>query len=230
MPTRQDVAVSHPMATGTAQPGGELGPAGPPPAARTRNAARAHRVRLLTGVAALTVLLVTACGATTQSQAPQPSQPAAGASSAGAAPSAEPPSVFAWYANKDIRFAHTEVSDQKIADLLTGKKNSPVVYVPELAKVPPEATSPVYIFSNGIQPEHRGPLGFQGDVFPTAPGDPGYSPLRALNLVTWKDGASPRQLTSAADVLAAQQAGELTLQQPGIIINMPFLQWPTGHR
>ncbi|SDY87628.1 hypothetical protein SAMN05661080_04879 [Modestobacter sp. DSM 44400] len=101
-----------------------------------------------------------------------------------------------------------------------------MIYVPKLAKVPPEATSPVYIFSNGIQPEHR----FQGGVFPTAPGDPGYSPLRALTLITWKDGASPRQLTSAADLLAAQKAGELTLQQTGIIINMPFLQWPTGHR
>lgn len=230
MTTRQDVADSHRTATGTAQPGGEPGPAGPTPAAKTRKAARAHRVRLLTGVAALVALLATACGTTTQSQAPQPSQLAAGASSPGAAPPDEPPSVFAWYANMDIRFAHTEASDQKIADLLTSKKNSPVIYVPELAKVPPEANSPVYISSNGTQPEHRGPLGFQGDVFPTAPGDPGYSPLRALTLITWKDGAHPRQLTSAADVLAAQKAGELTLQQPGIIINMPFLQWPTGHR
>lgn len=61
--------------------------------------------------------------------------------------------MFAWYANRGIRFAHTEVSDRKIADLLTSKKNSPVIYVPQLA-----ATSEVYIFSNGIQPEHRARL------------------------------------------------------------------------
>jgi len=120
--------------------------------------------------------------------------------------------------------------DRKIADLLTSKKNSPVIYVPQLAEVPPAATSEVYIFSNGIQPEHRGPLGFQGDVFPTAPGDAQYSPLRSLELVTWKNPRSARELTAAADVLAAQKAGELSLTSPGIVINMPFLAWPSGHR
>jgi len=102
--------------------------------------------------------------------------------------------------------------------------------VPQLGEVPPAATSPVYIFSNGIQPEHGGPLGFQGDMFPTAPGDAQYSPLRALELVTWKNPRSARELTAAADVLAAQKAGELSLTSPGIVINMPFLAWPNGHR
>lgn len=78
--------------------------------------------------------------------------------------------------HRGIRFAHTEVSDRKIADLLTGKMNSPVIYVPQLVEVPPAATSKVYIFSSGVQPEHRGPLGFQGDVFPTAPGDASTRP------------------------------------------------------
>ncbi len=89
---------------------------------------------------------------------------------------AEPPSVFASYGDRGIRFTHTEVSDRKIADLLTSTKNSPVIYVLQLAEAPPAATWEVYIFSNGIQPEQRGPLGVQGDVFPTAPGDAQYSP------------------------------------------------------
>lgn len=86
--------------------------------------------------------------------------------------------------------------------------NSPVIHVPGLAKVPAEATSPVYIFANGVQPQRRGPLGFQGDVFPTAPGDADYSPLRSLVLVSWKDTATARELTSATEVLDAQKAGE----------------------
>jgi len=199
----------------------------PVTSARAGTARRLHR---LGGVAALTLLLATACGTATGSATSPTSSLNAGASPAAAGEAAEPPSVFAWYANRGIHFAHTEVSDRKIADLLTSKKNSPVIYVPQLAEVPPAATSQVYIFSNGIQPEHRGPLGFQGDVFPTAPGDAQYSPLRSLELVTWKNPGTARELTAAADVLAAQKAGELSLTSPGIVINMPFLDWPSGHR
>lgn len=138
--------------------------------------------------------LATARGTATGSATSPTSPPTAGPSPAAAGSAAEPPSVFDWYANRGIRFAQTEVSDRKIADLLTGKMNSPVIYVPQLAEVPPAATSKVYIFSNGVQPEHRGPLGFQGDVFPTAPGDAKYSPLRSLVLVTWKNPRSARRL------------------------------------
>jgi len=61
-------------------------------------------------------------------------------------------------------------------------------------------------------------------------GDAQYSRLRSLELVTWKNPRSARELTAAADVLAAQKAGELSLTSPGIVINMPFLAWPSGHR
>lgn len=204
------------------------------PAAAIASPSRAVR---LSGVLALTAVLVAGCGTasrpTASPAAPAGSGRAAQAPPAGmapAGPASEPPAVYAWYAGQDIRFAHTEVSDRKLAELLTGKKGSPVIYVPGLAKVPAEATSPVYIFANGVQPGHQGPLGFQGDVFPTAPGDPSYSPLRALNLVSWKNPAAARELKAASDVLAARKNGELTVTTPGAVINMPFLQWPTGHR
>ncbi len=48
--------------------------------------------------------------------------------------------------------------------------------------------------------------------------------------MTWKNPGRARELTAAADVLAAQKAGELSLASPGIVINMPFLDWPSGHR
>jgi hypothetical protein len=72
--------------------------------------------------------------------------------------------------------------------------SSPVLVVPELAKVPPSALGRVYVFTNGVKGPD--PMGFQADVFDSAPTDPGYSPLRELNLVTSKEGAdaerSPR--------------------------------------
>jgi hypothetical protein len=37
-------------------------------------------------------------------------------------------------------------------------------------------------------------------------------------------------LKSAADVLAAQEAGEVTIAQPGVVINMPFVVWDGGKR
>jgi len=75
-----------------------------------------------------------------------------------------------------------------------------------------------------------GPLGYAADVFDAPPGTPGYSPLRRLNLVTWADPAQARELTSAEEVLAAQADGEVTLEQPGIVINMPFVVWEGGKR
>jgi hypothetical protein len=44
------------------------------------------------------------------------------------------------------------------------------------------------------------------------------------------DEDAARVLTSAADVQAAAELGDLSLEQPGIVVNMPFLTWPGGHR
>jgi hypothetical protein len=86
----------------------------------------------------------------------------------------------------------------------------------------------VYVFSNGLK--GKGPLGFQPDVFDAPPGTDGYRPLRDLRIVAWKDGVSARELKSAAEVLGAEQKGEVTIDRPGIVINMPFVTWPSGQR
>jgi hypothetical protein len=97
--------------------------------------------------------------------------------------------------------------------------------------VPESALATVYAFTNGVVPEGAaGPLGFQPDVFDTPPRTEGYSPLRAVNLVTWEEGATPRVLTSAAEVQAAAEQGEITIEETGIVVNMPFLTWPGGQR
>ena len=143
-------------------------------------------------------------------------------------PSALFPAGKAFAEGKEIYFVHTEASDTKIAELLSNMMSSPVLLVPGLADAPDSALANVYVFDNGL--EGMGPLGFQADVFDNPPGTPGYSPLRRLNVVTWKDPAQARLLTSAADVLAAQTAGEVTIAQPGVVINMPFAVWDGGKR
>lgn len=61
--------------------------------------------------------------------------------------------------------------------MLTAMMGSPVLIVPSLARVPAEALATVYVFSNGVTPDGpRGPLGFQPDVFDSAPGDEAHSP------------------------------------------------------
>ena len=129
-----------------------------------------------------------------------------------------------------IYFIHTEASDAEIADLLTKMMDSPVLFVPGLSGSPESSLANVYVFSNGIQ--GMGPLGFAPDVFDNPPGTAGYSPLRRLNVVTWADPAGARELKSAADVLAARDAGEVTIEQkqPEVVINMPFVVWDGGKR
>lgn len=143
-------------------------------------------------------------------------------------PTALLPAGMAYAEGKEIYFIHTEASDPDIANLLTGMMSSPVLYVPTLAQVPDEVLANVYVFDNG--PEGMGPLGFQADVFDNPPGTDGYSPLRRLNVVSWTDPAKARMLTSVTEILAAQEAGEVTIAQPGVVINMPFVVWDGGKR
>jgi hypothetical protein len=157
------------------------------------------------------ILILTAC-------APRVQQPATAALPAGKA----------YAEGKEIYFIHTEVSDPNVADVLTKMMASPVLLVPALSQVPDSALANVYVFENGLP--GKGPKGFQPDVFDNPPGSQGYSPLRRLNLVSWNDPTKARLLTSASEVVAAQDAGELTITQPGVVVNMPFVVWDGGKR
>ncbi len=141
------------------------------------------------------------------------------------------PPVAGYSEGQEITFLHTEASDRKIAKILTDMMGSPVLVVPALARTPRDLVVPVYVFTNGPRPPGpMGPLGFQPDVFPDPPGSPGYRPLRTIVLVTWSEGSSPRVLKSASEVRRAIAGGEAKSTEPGIVVNMPFLTWPGGHR
>ncbi|HEX5943038.1 MAG TPA: hypothetical protein VFY66_12215 [Anaerolineales bacterium] len=166
----------------------------------------------------LTLLLVAVFMLVIAACAPQQSGPA----------KAELPAGKAYAEGKEIYFVHTEASDAGVAEKLTNMMKSPVILVPSLANVPEEALSNVYVFTNGV--EGTGPFGFQADVFDNPPGTEGYTPLRSLNVITWADGATARELKSVAEVLEAESNGELAIEQPGVVINMPFVVWDGGQR
>ena len=169
-----------------------------------------HNLLTLLVLAALLVLL-SAC-------APQQNGPA----------KAELPVDKGYAEGAEIYFTHTEVSVAELAEKMTAGMQSPVLYVPSLAEVPLDAHVNVYSFTNGVKGDSMS--GLQPSVFDNPPGTEGYSPLRRLNMVTWVDETKARELKAAAEVLEAAKAGELTIQQTGVVINMPFVVWDGGQR
>lgn len=142
------------------------------------------------------------------------------------------PPVFAYYDGRPIAFIHTEASDPAVAGMLTAMMGSPVPVVASLAAVPDDALGMVYVFANGVVPEDTpaGPLGFQPDVFDSAPGDPGYTPLRRIVQVTWTDPAQAELVTTVEAIEAAEAAGRLTLESTPAVVVAPLLTWPGGQR
>jgi hypothetical protein len=138
------------------------------------------------------------------------------------------PSVRGLYRGKEVTFIHTEASDPQVAQMLTQMMGPRVLTVPSLARVPQALLADVYVFTNGIK--GAGPFGFQVDVFDSIPGQPRYTPLRAVVLVTWKTGTTARLLGSVEEIQAAVGKGDVTLKRPGVVVNMPILSWPGGRR
>ena len=138
------------------------------------------------------------------------------------------PNIMGYLEGQEILFQHTEVSDPKVAALLTEMVSSPVLVVPALAQSPPSLVASVYVFKNGVR--GGGPFKYQPDVFDNPPGSEGYRPLRALALVTWKNEQAARVLKSEREVKAAEQAGDVVIERPGVVVNMPLVTWPGGRR
>ena len=126
----------------------------------------------------------------------------------------------------EIFFIATDVSDEKTAADATNMTGFEVNYAPLLSQTPETARGQAYAFTNGITGD--GPFGFQAPVVNGKPGDEGYSPLWQINLVAWNGDATPRELTSVEEVIAAEQSGELSINQTDIIANHPAIQWQNG--
>jgi hypothetical protein len=136
------------------------------------------------------------------------------------------PLVRGYADGNEVFYITTEVSDEKLANYLTNLTKSRVVYTPSLKYVPPQSLANIYEFTNGIK--GSGPEGFQPNIADSQPGDNKYSPLWKVNLITWNNGTTPRELTSEEDIVNAVANNEITIKPTGIIVNCPFVQWKDG--
>jgi hypothetical protein len=127
----------------------------------------------------------------------------------------------------EIFFIATDASDNQTAAMITNASGFKVNFAPLLARTPEEARGQAYVFENGIEGE--GPLGFQLPVINARPGQEGYSPLLQINLVRWNEGAAqPTELRSEQDIIAASNAGQLTIDKTDVIVNHPAVRWQGG--
>lgn len=132
-----------------------------------------------------------------------------------------------FYNGEAVYFIITDSSDKTHVDTITKNQGWKVELAPPLANTPKEALSKTYMFTNGV--DGNGVHGFQGEVFTSTPAQPEiYSALTSHVHVTWNEGVTPRVLDSEQTILDAQAAGDVSLQDLKVVINMPQIVWPGG--
>lgn len=138
----------------------------------------------------------------------------------------EIPLIMGYADGNKVFYITTEASHQEVADHLTDLLGFSVTYTPAIKNTPKAALANIYEFTNGV--EGTGPLGFQPNVADSQPGDPEYSPAWAVQHVTWTNESVARELTSEEEILAAQESDELVIEETGVVVNCPFIQWKDG--
>lgn len=136
------------------------------------------------------------------------------------------PLVMGYADGHKVFYITTETSNKDVSEHLTDLLGFEVTYAPAIAKTPKDALANIYEFTNGV--EGSGPTGFQPNVADSQPGDPEYSPAWSVKHVTWTDESAATELTSEDEILAAKDAGKLTIQETGVVVNCPFIQWDGG--
>lgn len=133
------------------------------------------------------------------------------------------PRQQAWVDGRRVDYVTTDISDAAMAAQL-GVNHAPRLR-DAVGSGGASVTERVYKFSDGRQISifPSGPAA-QGAVRP----DPNYSPLWRLVLVSWRPGASVGELRSEESLLAAADAGELTLSVTDIVVNCPITRPAEG--
>jgi hypothetical protein len=75
--------------------------------------------------------------------------------------------------------------------------------------------APIWVVTNGVEE--------QRNIVDTVPGRRDYTPLWAVRMVTWKEGATARVLRSKSAVDAAVRAGQATVKAMPVVVNCPVL-------
>ena len=132
-----------------------------------------------------------------------------------------------YYEGNDVYYVITDTNNEIHAGIITELQDWRVEMAPFLGNAPDAALSTTYMFTNGV--EGDGIHGFQNQVFTSTPEQADtYSALAAQMHVTWADSAAPRILDSEAAIMEAADAGEVSLDDIGVVINMPHIVWPGG--
>jgi len=138
------------------------------------------------------------------------------------------PMIDGYYNGEKVFFIHTELSDEKMANMMTSMVNFPTLHVPDLENIPDDDIGKFYVFTNGIAGTGRyggGPFFYQIDIFDTIPTSNGYSEFRVPQLVTWNDDSTPRILTSTTELFDAQTNGELSIKSADFVVHLPMITW-----
>ncbi|GAA5174267.1 hypothetical protein GCM10025771_03620 [Niveibacterium umoris] len=136
------------------------------------------------------------------------------------------PVTTGWFDGRPVYYLTTDISDPAMAAM------AKVNLAPRMANAIPPADTPG---RSAIDRVYKFDPPVQASVLPSAPEPLGatsrstaYSPIWRVWLVRWKPGATPRVLRSEADVLAADDAGEIQLSVTDIIVNCPVIGYD-GH-
>ncbi len=176
--------------------------------------------KVVLGVAALAGLLV-ACR---DEQPPVTDRPEMKMAQAPAPEAEEPPLIGGFHDGQAVTYLLTDVSDEMEAAGLSEATGYPVTFVPSLGRVPESSTAKLYLFMNGVQGPN--PFGFQANVLDSVPGDPSYSPLWRVYAVSWTEDAEPAELRSEDEILQAEEAGELSIEETPLVKNSPVAEEP----
>ena len=137
-----------------------------------------------------------------------------------AAPSMTFPLVTGFSGGQRIFLIATDASDAAVA------AQSGATLVPRLTNlIAANATSDAYQVTNFDQPKV-----FTALPTPLGPNNTNadYSPFWRVKLVTWVSGSTPTTLKSESEILAAQAAGQVTIETTNIVINCPVVFTPSG--
>jgi len=114
---------------------------------------------------------------------------------------------------RDVFFLRTDASDETFA------ASEKLVWAPKLAGLAAMGlTGEGFLVSGGTAE--------QAAVLSSEPGRRGYTPAWRINRVEWD--STPRTLRSAADVRAAEDAGEVRVERTDIVLNGAVVKWSEG--
>ena len=137
------------------------------------------------------------------------------------------PLTMGYADGNSVYYISTEASEKDVADHLTELSGFRVAFTPSLQNTPKDSLANIYAFTNGIK--GSGAFGYQPQVADSQPMDSDYSPLWLVHAVTWNDNLTPRELKSEESIMEARDKGEITIEDTGVIVNCPFVQWGNDH-